>query len=130
MIKISNIQASAFTSPLISKLFSDESRPFPIEDAFKLSDMIQEIQKKASAYRAAVVKVVEQFDGIIADDGVVTYPNTEKQALAVAEVEKLNAVELEYPGEKLTPNDQWPKLSIAEATILRPLLNGKKSEQI
>ena len=126
MFKISNGQASAFSSPIIVKLFSDEKRQFPIEDAFKLSDMIQSIQSRLETYRTAIKKIIDSHQGKIADNGFVTYPDEDNQRAAGIEIEKLNAVEIECPGELISPSAEWPKLTLAEASILRPLLNGGK----
>lgn len=129
MFKITNAQASAFTSPTMAKLFNDENRQFPIEDAFKLSDMIQQIQTRLEPYMVSLRKIINMYGGIVADNGIVTYPNNEQRVKAEVEVNKLNAIEVEYPGDLLTPSEGWPKLTLAEATILKPILNGKTNQQ-
>lgn len=128
MFKITNGEASAFNSPVLAKLFTDENRKFPIEDAFKLSDMIQVVVARMEPYRTALKKIIAEQDGEADENGFVRYPSEESRDRAKEEIDRLNAIENEYPGELITPGAGWPNLTLAEATILRPLLNGKPKQ--
>jgi len=128
MFKITNGQAGAFNSPIIAKLFNDENRQFPITDAFRLADMIQSIQGRLEPYRATVKQVIDAHGGVVDEKGFVTYPSAEDVQAASDKINDLNAVEMEFPGEKISPVDGWPNLTLNEATILRPLLNGTEEK--
>lgn len=120
--KITNGEAGAFNSPVIGKLFQSEDRQFPIADAFRLSDMIKCIQDRMGTYRDQAQKIIEKHTGIAAPNGMVTYKDPSKMPEAQKEIDILNKVEIEIPGEKVKMRPDWPKLSLAEATILRPLI--------
>lgn len=122
MIKLTNAQAAAINTDIIAKLFNDNSRQFPITDAFKLADVLQEIQKRLKVYYVKQKEIIESHGGKIHENGAVTYPKPEDQLRAAQGIAELNSIELEYPGSKLQMTHEWPKLSLAEATVLRPLV--------
>lgn len=124
MLKITNGQAAAFNTQVIANLFSDQSRQFPIEDAFKLSDAIQQIQNRLPAYKTQLRKIIEENGGCVGPSGLVDYPDPKKYEIAQQQIQRLNAISFEVQCESVCINADWPKLSLAEATILRPLLNG------
>ncbi len=121
MIKLTNAQASAFNSPIVGKLFADPERQFPIDDAFRLADIVQEIQNKLQVYNPQLQKVIEDTGGKIQPNGQVQYPDPESSVRAQEAINKLNAVEIEIPGQKVAIKASWPNLSLAEATILRAI---------
>ena len=123
MFTINNGQAGAFNSPAIGKLFAAEDRQFPVDDAFRLADIIRQIHEKSSLYKDQTKKLVETNGGTIANDGRVRYKSKDDATIVQQELDKLNAVELELTGTKVKPTSAWPKLTLAEATILRPILN-------
>lgn len=128
MIKIKNGEASAFNSPAIANLFNNDQRQFPVEDAFKLLDMINNIQQRLEPYRQTVKKVISEHQGKIDSKGMVSYPDAQKQESARKKIETLNQIEIEISGNRLNPTDDWPKLTLTEAAILRPLLkNGTET---
>lgn len=129
MITLTNAQAVAFSSPIMSALFNDKDRQFPTVDAFKLSDLFMQVETRVQAYRQKQRELIESNNGIIEKSGRVTYPTQGDELIVASELAKLNAVELEYNGSKLTMSDDWPNLSLAEATILRPLINFKIESQ-
>lgn len=128
MIKITNGQASAFNTQIVANLFSDQSRQFPIEDAFRLSDIIQQIQHRMLAYKKQLKKIVEDNSGKIDANGLVKYPDDKKAQIAQEQIDRLNAIEIKVPCEPVNIDINWPKLTLAEATILRPLLNDSIKE--
>lgn len=126
MIKLTNAQASAFNSPIIQKLFQDENRHFPMADAFLLSDVIKGIQDRLKAYFDQMRAIVEANHGTIDEQGRVTYGENGHAQKAAEEIAALNDIALEYIGDKVKPSSDWPKLSLAEALILNPILDLKK----
>ena len=128
MFKVSNGQLSAFNSPVIASLFADPARQFPVQDAFRLSDLVQQIQTRLQTYNEHVRKTIKQGGGEIAKSGQVSYKNPEDQLKTQLEIDKLNEVEIELIGALVLITENWPKLSLAEATILRPITDGNTSE--
>lgn len=126
MIILSNGQASAFNSDIIIKLFSDPDRQFPISDAFRIADTIQQIQNRLPAYKVQLKKIIEANGGIIDPSGMVNYPDQEKASNAQKQVDELNKVEIKIPADPIEIGLDWPALTLAEATILRPITNGTK----
>ena len=119
MIKLTNLQCSALMTKTIQNLFSDESRQFPIQDAFKLSDLLTTVQSRMKAYFEQVQKIAKEDGAKIEANGAVSNLSIDAQKKLI----ELNQAELEYNFEKLDITDDWPKLSLSEASILRPLLN-------
>lgn len=128
MIKLTNQQASAFNSNKITSLFEDDSAKFPVDVAFKLADILSQIQGRLPTYHKEARRIVESHGGKVDQKGFVTYPDFEKQKSAEVEMLKLNSVEIEIHGEPVEVDDAWPKIGLAEALILKPLIsmNGSK----
>jgi hypothetical protein len=122
MIKLTNRQASALLSPTAQLLFNDPNRNFPVKDTFVLADILQSIDSRIKVYREQLKKIIEANGGEIADDGKITYSKDGDSEKALKEMEELNDIELEYPGRLLKINNDWPKLSLQEAIILKPLI--------
>lgn len=123
MIKLSNKQASALISPVAQMLFSDNRRPFPIRDAFLLLDLTKNIEQRIKPYRDKFSDIVNKSGGVILPDGSIKIEDEEKRFEAKKMLSELNDIELEYPGEQLKITDEWPKLSVQEASILQPLIS-------
>lgn len=123
MVKLTYAQVMSFSSPVITKLLSSENRQFPIDDAIRLAGFIDQVQTKIKLYREQAKKTVEQFGGMIKEDGTVVYETANIREKVESELEKLNHVEVELTGDLLAKTDDWPNLSIYEAMILRPLIN-------
>lgn len=123
MIKLSNKQASALISPVAQMLFSDNRRPFPIRDAFLLLDLTKNIEQRIKPYRDKFSDIVNESGGVILPDGSIKIEDEEKRFEAKKMLSELNDIELEYPGEQLKITDEWPKLSVQEASILQPLIS-------
>lgn len=123
---LTNGQASAFNSNVIAKLFSDSDRQFPIPDAFRISDTIQLIQNRLPAYKIQLKKIIEDNGGVVDSSGIVNYPDAAKASNAQEQVDELNKIEIKIPVDPIDVGPQWPALTLAEATILRPILNGTK----
>lgn len=100
MIKLKNKDAFALISPVAQRLFTDSRRPFPVRDTFLLLDIVQQIQDRAEKIKS--------------------------KELTPEELKEFEEIELEYHGEKLTISDDWPKLSVQEAMILKPLIKEEK----
>lgn len=125
MIKLTNAQVAAFQSPIMAKLFTDETRQFPIEDAFRISDFMGGLAVHQTAYNDTLRSTIEKHEGKIdPTTGAITYPSPANQDAATKEVEKLNSVVVECAGDKIKPNEDWPKLNLAEASILKPITKG------
>ena len=124
MIKITNGQASALSAQIIADLFADPARQFPVADAFHLSDAIQLIQARVPAYKKQLRKIIEDNGGMIDAKGLISYADDEGAEIAQKQIDQLNAIEIEIAVDPVAISSQWPKLNLAEATILRPLLNG------
>jgi len=77
MIIITNGQMSALFSPILAKLFADESRPFPTDKAFELANLMQSFQASINLYQVHSKKIIAAHNGVIQEDGRVTYPNFE-----------------------------------------------------
>lgn len=123
MIKLKNEQVAGFLSPIVSKLFDDKERRFPISAAFKLSDLIDQVQKKANNYQKHARSIVEKYGGDIKQNGMIVYASVENKEKAQLEMDELNSIEVEVMGDRLEWDDNWPDLSINEAFILKPLIN-------
>lgn len=121
-IKLTAGQASAFNSPVIAKLFADETRTFPYADAMRLSDMVTQCQGRLDAHRTQVKKILADNNGTIEDSGLIKYETLEGQRKAMEAIGLLDQTEIEINGEKVKPKANWPNLTVVEATILRPLL--------
>lgn len=106
-------------TPIIQKLFDDETRTFPIQDAFKLTDLLTAVQGRMKAYFEQVQKIAKEDGAKIGTNGAISGLSIDAQK----KIAELNQVELEYNCDKLDITDDWPKLSLSEASILRPLLN-------
>lgn len=131
MIKITNQQLSAFNSQIINKLLDDDNRVFPVEDAFRIADFIQQIQSRMRVYHERARKIVLAAGGKVDDKGQVTYDDPGGFQKADQDIRRLDAVEVELTGESIKMSPDWPKLSLKEALILRPLLslNGTQKEE-
>lgn len=124
MIKLTNAQLNAFNAPVITQLFQDTSRQFPVKDAFMLLDAIQAFQPKLQVYNAMVQKIVEKYKGVPQPDGSIKCEKMEDRISLQKEIDDLNNIEIVVKGVKpvkMVP--EWPKLTISEAAILRPLID-------
>lgn len=124
MIKLTNAQAAALASPALMNLLADQETAFPYVDAFKISDIITQVQAKQKEMQKAIRQIIEDHKGEIDEEsGRVTYPSTELRKQASDKIEELNSIEMEYTGSAIKPKEDWPRLSVAIATILRPILD-------
>lgn len=123
MIRLSNAQAIAFTSKIMSDLLNDSSRRFPVSDAFKIADMIKSITDKIPLYRNIIREIVHNNGGVVDKNGNVSYKDIKCRINAEKQIDELNATMIEFPGEALKPSESWPNLTLSEALILKPLLN-------
>lgn len=127
MIKLTNREAHELHTPIAVRLFSDPRRPFPTKDAFLLLDIVDTVKDRVERYHEQFRKIVSEYNGTFDPNGAVRYVTEEESKDATEKIKELNEIELEYPIEPLIMNDDWPRLSLAEASILKPLIkNGKK----
>lgn len=129
MIKLTNKEASDILSPLAMGLFSDSKRPFPNKDIFLLLDIVEVIEKRLKPYHKRFREIVHKYEGTILDSGHIIYEDPEKKKLAVNDLIELNETQLEYNFEPLKRKEDWPKLSLAEAKILKPLMRNGNNER-
>lgn len=123
MFKMSNQQAMALNSPVMQNLLNDHSRCFPTDTAFKLADILHQLGPRIQTYQTSLKAIAVKHNGNIQPDGRVDFKNPSDGQNAAKEIEALASIELEYTGEKLTMTSDWPKLTVAEAMLLRPLIN-------
>ena len=124
MIKLKNKEASHLLSPVAQRLFSDSRRPFPAKDTFLILDLIGSIEPRIKQYNQKVSEIVSENDGEILPTGALKFKDESKRAEVESKIEELSQIELEYPGEKLRITDGWPNLSVQEAHILKPIIEG------
>lgn len=125
MIEITNAELSGFLNPIVSNLFNDPEREFPIDDAFKLADLLSQIQQKAQIYQSQARKIIEGHGGKINPDGGVEYPENTKLSDVQKDLGILNSVVVQFPGERIKlKKDSWPKLTLMEAFILKPIVEN------
>jgi len=123
MVKLTYGQASALVSPAITGLFNDSKRTFPMNDALRMADMIEQIGQRIKAYRGQIKKLVNEHHGTVEANGMVRYEKPEDQQAFTEAVNSLNEEVLEINGYRVKPKKNWPDLSLTEATILRPILD-------
>ena len=128
MIKLSNDEQQALLSKAAVRLFTDSNRPFPTKDIFQILDLIELIEKRSKTYREQFKKIIDDHNGKVDDRNNVTYETDEDKAKAIEKILELNAATLEYNFEPLTVDDKWPNLTLAEASILKPLIRNGKNE--
>lgn len=123
MIKITNAQIMAFNNQITKDMLSSDDRRFPTADAFRLADFITQIEPKIRLCQEQTRMIIKSHGGVIESDGHVSgLTSASKQSLD-QELSELNAVEVEFTGERLKPSDGWPDLNIYEAMVLKPLLD-------
>ena len=122
MIKLSNKEALALLSPTAQKLFADSSKPFPTKESFMILDLIQLIEQRIKLFHKQVNEVVEKYEGKVSAARIPVFKKETNRIAAEEEIQKLKEVQLEYPCEKFKLTDDWPKLSVEEAYILKPLI--------
>ena len=125
MFKMKNNQAMALNSATMNDLLTDKTRCFPTETAFQISDILYQVGTRVKAYQDALKAIAEKHKGVLHPDGRVVFEDPANAPLAKADIDALGEVELEYTGEKLKMTSDWPKLTLAEAMILRPLIHAK-----
>jgi hypothetical protein len=124
MIRITNLQASSFLLPIMQTLYQDSSRQFPAKDAFRLIDLVNQVQARMGAYNDAKLKIVQKYEGDINQEtGAIGYRTNKDRNAAMEEINELNSVEIEIPVDKIKYSPDWPKLTMAEASILDPLVD-------
>lgn len=122
MLKLSNGQASLFQSDTIRYLLTSNDRCFPIMDAFRISDMIDQITSRFETYQKSIKKIIEENNGKIAEDGRISYADKSDEKRAFESIEVLNAVQIEILGDPIEISDKWPDLTLKEISILKPIL--------
>lgn len=123
MIKITNGQAHHLLNhPVAQKLFTDENRYFPIIDALRIADIVEQIKIRHPAYLAAMRKIIQRHNGTAHENGSISYESLDDQRAAGTELIAINNAEIELNGDKLKINGDWPKLTLAEASILNPII--------
>lgn len=120
MIKLKNIEAHALLSSAAKKMFDKKS--FPLKDGFLIFDIVKSVERNMDNYKKRFIDIVSKYDGEFLPDGTIKFKNQSKKKLADKQLEELNNIELEYFGDKLKVNDQWPKLTLREIEILNPLI--------
>lgn len=129
MLKLTNLEASFLVSPIMHQLYSDPARQFPTETSFALADLVICIETRIDAYHKKFREIVTAHKGVIESSGRITYPDENSLMAAKAELEKINAITLEYPCDLIERTDEWPKLAVNEAKILKPILREKSCEK-
>ena len=128
MIRLTNNQAQALLSKAAVNLFADSTRPFPTKDIFNILDLVEMVEKRNRTYLKQYRKIIEDNKGVIGDDQKIKYASDEDKNKAIEQLIELNEAKLEYQFEPLDIKDDWPRLSLAEASILKPLIRNGKNE--
>lgn len=111
-------------SPVAQKLFNDDKKQFPLKDALIFADFIEQIKNRQQAYLETMRKIVKKYDGLAHDDGSISYDDPLKRDRAGKEISEVNKIEMELAGDALKVGDDWPKLTLAEATLIKPFVKG------
>lgn len=123
MIKLTNAQAhQLLNSPAAAKLFNDEERYFPITDALKIADILEQLKPKQKIYLDIMRKIIQRHNGTAHDNGAISYESLDDQRAAGIEIYEINQAEVEITGSKIKLNEEWPKLTLAEASVLNPII--------
>ncbi len=94
-------------------------------DALKLADIIAQITTNLTPYRTKYREIVESNGGQIdKKTGAIFYKDEKLKNKAEKELNDIGEIEIEYHGDRLTINDDWPKLSLQEARILSFILEN------
>lgn len=123
MIKLTYGQANALTSPIIQQLFQNPTKAFPFVDAFRLTNMVSQLDGKLMVYKDQIRKLAESLGGVITPDGRISFDNPNAQAKFNEQAEVINAETFSIDGDPVVPAGDWPNLSLAEVAILNPLLD-------
>jgi len=125
MIKITQGQAHLIlNSPVAQALFNGDKKEFPIKDALLIADFIEQIRSRQQPYLDAMRKIVRKHGGTAHENGAVSYEDPESRDNANAEMAEINRAEIELNGESIGIGEDWPKLTLAEVTLLKPFLRG------
>lgn len=124
MISLTNKQAAALLSQTANELFTDPTRSFPVKDSFLILSVVQEVESKVKLFREKTREIILNNNGKFAESGDITFDDIEDKLKAEKEIDCLSAVKLDYAGDLIEVKDDWPKLSIQEAMILKPLIVG------
>ena len=119
MIKLTNAQLNSFNSPTLTALFNDTARQFPVEDAFRILDIVQALEAKLKTYNTVVKQLVTKYAGTPLPNGGIKCKDTEDREALQNAINELNVVEIEIPNNKVKMSPAWPTLTLAEASILR-----------
>lgn len=122
MIKLSNNEALSIVSKKAISLFNDDDRPFPVKDMFKILDIVKMIEVRVKLYYEQLDKINKKNNGAVGNSGIMDYKTDTDRENAAKEITELLETELEYNFEPLEIKDDWPKLSLTEAYILKPLI--------
>lgn len=124
MIKISNKVIADIATSDIRGLLADPARAFPVDDAFRIVDFVNQIQEKSKLYFEQLHGIIRKYNGSVEKNNYINFPDMENREAATIEIQKLNAVLVEIPGEPLQKSSDWPKLTLPEAALLYPLLKA------
>lgn len=120
MIELTNLQIIAFDTPAMTDLLNSKERQFPIDDAFRLADIVETLVPKIKAYRKTVRKIIDTHKGTT-ENGVLKFPSDYDEDKANVEIETLNETVTKCQITKVKKSDKWPALTIAEARVLKPV---------
>lgn len=123
MITLTNEQILAIASPGINSLFTDPARQFSVYDGFKFLEVMAMIKPKVELYNEAVNTIISNNGGTHNGPNTkVEYPSEEQKENAIKSIKELLSIPVEIQVNKLKISDAWPKLTLTELTILKPLL--------
>lgn len=115
-------QVALLTSSVLNRLVNDPARPFPSQDGLMLALILAEANEKIKPFREKVQKVIDDHSGTRQANGLITYAEETSKNLAEVEIVKLEGVQIEISGSKLSITPDWPKLTIGELTVLSPVI--------
>lgn len=123
MFEITVKQANDFNSPIIKKLMFSEERAFPVRDAYSILNLINQARFHLNGYNNTIKKTIEDNNGKILHDGKIKYPTVEDRNVVADVIENLNKTKIELVGNKVKLGPDWPKLTLAEVSILGPIID-------
>lgn len=124
-VKMSNVQLNAFTSPQLRELLGDKHRMFPVQTAFAIHENLDVIRRKLKAYNETLQGIFKKHGVTVEPNGAMIYPKKDGVQQEVQQaLKELSEMTIEVDLTLIKMGDDWPKLTVTEIAILRPMIDG------
>lgn len=124
-VELTNAQLNAFSTPQLRELLGDTKRMFPIKDAFTIHENLEVLQLKIKAYNDTVQALFKKHGVTVEPNGMMVFPKKDGVQQEVQEaLKELAEMKVSVELTKLKMGDDWPKLTVTEIAILRPMIDG------